>query len=61
LQQAKVNSGSYPSPEAFDRDLHSLFEAAKLVIKPDNPGTAYSDLVVLQVRLVFSIALSCIS
>lgn len=39
----------YPTPEAFDRDLHHLFTVAKLFIKPETPGTLYSDLVVLQV------------
>ena len=50
LRQANVNAGMYASPEAFDHDLHHLFSIAKLFIRPDSPGTVYSDLLVLQVR-----------
>lgn len=48
--QAKVNAGAYATPEAFDRDLHHLFAVAKLFIRPESPGTIYTDLMVLQVR-----------
>jgi chromatin structure-remodeling complex subunit RSC1/2 len=48
--QDKVNAGAYATPEAFDRDLHHLFTVAKLFIRPETPGTIYSDLMVLQVR-----------
>ncbi|GAA5841640.1 hypothetical protein JCM11251_004238 [Rhodosporidiobolus azoricus] len=46
--QGKVNAGLYPSPEAFDRDLHHLFTSAKSLARPESPGTLYSDLMVLQ-------------
>ncbi|BGP53612.1 hypothetical protein JCM8202v2_001179 [Rhodotorula sphaerocarpa] len=46
--QAKVRGGLYPSAEACDRDLFRLFEVAKLFIQPETPGSAYSDLMVLQ-------------
>ncbi|BGP37534.1 hypothetical protein JCM10450v2_001438 [Rhodotorula kratochvilovae] len=46
--EANVNAGMYASPEAFDHDLHHLFSIAKLFIRPDSPGTVYSDLLVLQ-------------
>ena len=42
--------GFYATSEAFDRDLHHLFEIAKKFIKPDTPGKVYTDLLVLQVR-----------
>lgn len=48
LIQSRVMANLYPSAEAFDRDLYSLFEIAKLFIKPDAPGHLYTDLVVLQ-------------
>lgn len=48
---AKVRGGLYPSAEACDRDLFRLFEVAKLFIQPETPGSAYSDLMVLQVRV----------
>ncbi|GAA5823811.1 hypothetical protein JCM3770_003011 [Rhodotorula araucariae] len=46
--EANINAGVYASPDAFDRDLHHLFYIAKLFIRPDSPGTVYSDLLVLQ-------------
>ncbi|GAA5908307.1 hypothetical protein JCM8208_000372 [Rhodotorula glutinis] len=46
--EANVHAGVYGSPEAFDQDLHHLFSIAKLFIRPDSPGTVYSDLMVLQ-------------
>ncbi|GAA5875443.1 hypothetical protein JCM3774_002985 [Rhodotorula dairenensis] len=45
---ANIRSHVYASAEACDRDLHRLFEAARLFIKPDTPGNGYSDLMVLQ-------------
>ncbi|GAA5854738.1 hypothetical protein JCM8547_004051 [Rhodosporidiobolus lusitaniae] len=44
----KVKLGAYPSAEAFDRDLHQLFQNVELVTPADSTSTAYSDLVVLQ-------------
>ncbi|POY72927.1 hypothetical protein BMF94_4003 [Rhodotorula taiwanensis] len=46
--EERIRAGFYTSAEAFDRDLHRLFEVAKLFIRPDATGTAYSDLMVLQ-------------
>ncbi|BGP29735.1 hypothetical protein JCM10296v2_001480 [Rhodotorula toruloides] len=46
--EAKVNAGAYSTPEAFDRALHHLFAVAKLFIRPESPGTIYTDLMVLQ-------------
>ncbi|GAA5913718.1 hypothetical protein JCM6882_002325 [Rhodosporidiobolus microsporus] len=46
--EAKVNAGAYPSPDAFDRDLFRLFAAAKLFVRPETPGTLFSDLMMLQ-------------
>ncbi|GAA5821514.1 hypothetical protein JCM10212_000922 [Sporobolomyces blumeae] len=45
---AKIRARQYPTPEAFDRDLMHLFDTAKVFIRPDTPGTLYSDLIVLQ-------------
>ncbi|GAA6041769.1 hypothetical protein JCM8097_008324 [Rhodosporidiobolus ruineniae] len=46
--EGKVKDGSYASTEEFDRELHHLFESNKLVTRPETPGPAYSDLLVLQ-------------
>ncbi|GAA5953767.1 hypothetical protein JCM21900_006450 [Sporobolomyces salmonicolor] len=46
--ESKVNAGAYPSAEAFDRDLHHLFDIAKVLNRPETSGTVYSDLIVLQ-------------
>ncbi|GAA5949966.1 hypothetical protein JCM10213_004270 [Rhodosporidiobolus nylandii] len=46
--EEKIKSGAYPTPEAFDRDLHHLFEIMKIFIRPESGGTLYSDLMVLQ-------------
>ena len=45
----KARNGLYSSPEAFDRDLHTVFEIGKLFVQPDSPGNGYTDLIVLQV------------
>ncbi|GAA6003570.1 hypothetical protein JCM10207_000393 [Rhodosporidiobolus poonsookiae] len=46
--EANVKNGVYRSSELFDRDLHQLFENAKLFTRPDDGTTMYSDLLVLQ-------------
>ena len=49
-----MQQGLYPTPEAFDRDLHRLFTVAKVFVRPDSPGTVYGDLIVLQ-RVYFEL------
>ena len=49
-KQANIRAHAYASAEACDRDLHRLFEVARLFIRPDSPGNVYSDLMVLQVH-----------
>ncbi|GAA6009989.1 uncharacterized protein JCM10292_000741 [Rhodotorula paludigena] len=46
--EAGIREGAYPTPEAFDRDMHHLFTIAKLFVRPDTAGAMYSDLLVLQ-------------
>ncbi|KAG0655235.1 hypothetical protein C6P46_001101 [Rhodotorula mucilaginosa] len=45
---ANIRAHAYASAEACDRDLHRLFEVARLFIRPESPGNVYSDLMVLQ-------------
>ncbi|GAA5993188.1 hypothetical protein JCM10908_001332 [Rhodotorula pacifica] len=45
---ANIRAGAYASAEQCDRDLYRLFEVARLFIRPESPGSVYSDLTVLQ-------------
>ncbi|KAK4703189.1 chromatin structure-remodeling complex subunit RSC1/2, partial [Phenoliferia sp. Uapishka_3] len=46
--ESRARAGEYTTPEAFDRDLHHLFQVARIFIRPETPGNVYSDLIVLQ-------------
>lgn len=54
LLQGRARAGQYATPEAFDRDLHHLFQVARLFIRPETPGNVYADLLVLQVNPISS-------
>lgn len=51
--QGRASSRYYTSPRAFDQDLLHLFAVAKIFIRPDNPGNAWRDLLLLQVLFPF--------
>ncbi|KAL8276216.1 hypothetical protein RQP46_011377 [Phenoliferia psychrophenolica] len=46
--ETRAKAGGYATPEAFDRDLHHLFQVARLFIRPETPGKVFTDLIVLQ-------------